>query len=245
MKKILFAIAHAVVATACHTSQEEGEVKVGKIAINATTRSEVSENTDGKFVLSESLVPSAEELKVEIEGNGETFAWATLAEFNTANEGLRFISAPYAITLSYGEKGVEGWSKAYYEGSTSVEVPMYGLTAEAYIEVILQNSIVAIEATDNFKGYFPQRTFKVKNIEWDAAKEELLFLNAGNVKVTCEAVSQTGKASTFETVVTLKSTTRHTVLFDLSTAGNAKVDVTFDGQLVEVVEQEFELNENA
>ena len=122
---------------------------------------------------------------------------------------------------------------------------MYGLTAEAYIEVILQNSIVAIEATDNFKGYFPQRTFKVKNIEWDAAKEELLFLNAGNVKVTCEAVSQTGKASTFETVVTLKSTTRHTVLFDLSTAGNAKVDVTFDGQLVEVVEQEFELNENA
>ena len=241
MRKIFFAITLAVVATACHTNDSTAEV--GSIAINAATRSEVTDSTEGRFILADA--PAAENLKVEIVGDGKTQTWATLAEFNTANEGLRFISAPYAITLSYGEKGVEGWSKAYYEGSTSVEVPMYGLTAEAYIEVILQNSIVAIEATDNFKGYFPQRTFKVKNIEWDAAKEELLFLNAGNVKVTCEAVSQTGKASTFETVVTLKSTTRHTVLFDLSTAGNAKVDVTFDGQLVEVVEQEFELNENA
>ena len=241
MRKIFFAIALASMAVACHTNDSTAEV--GSIAINAATRSEVTDSTEGRFILADA--PAAENLKVEIVGDGKTQTWATLAEFNTANEGLRFISAPYAITLSYGEKGVEGWSKAYYEGSTSVEVPMYGLTAEAYIEVILQNSIVAIEATDNFKGYFPQRTFKVKNIEWDAAKEELLFLNAGNVKVTCEAVSQTGKASTFETVVTLKSTTRHTVLFDLSTAGNAKVDVTFDGQLVEVVEQEFELNENA
>ncbi|MBR4970133.1 MAG: DUF4493 domain-containing protein [Alistipes sp.] len=243
MRKILFAITLAVVATACHTNEGDNTAEIGSIAINAATRSEVTDSTEGRFILADA--PAAENLKVEIVGDGKTQTWATLAEFNTANEGLRFISAPYAITLSYGEKGVEGWSKAYYEGSTSVEVPMYGLTAEAYIEVILQNSIVAIEATDNFKGYFPQRTFKVKNIEWDAAKEELLFLNAGNVKVTCEAVSQTGKASTFETVVTLKSTTRHTVLFDLSTAGNAKVDVTFDGQLVEVVEQEFELNENA
>ena len=246
MKKILFAIALAVVATACHTP-EAGEVKVGKIAINAATRSEVSENTENKFVLTESLVPSANDLKVEIVGNGTTQSWATLAEFNEAVAGgLTFTSAPYEVTLSQGEKGAEGWSKPYFEGSTSVEVPAYGLTAEANIEVVLANSIVRIETTDKFNGYFPTSSFKIKNIEWDATKEEMLFVNAGEATITCEAMRQ-GEATptTLQSSVTLKPTTRHTVVFDLSTAGNAKVKVTFDDEIVEVVEQEFELNENA
>lgn len=246
MKKILFALALAVVATACHTS-EDGDVQVGKIAINAATRSEVSENNDGKLVLNETLVPSAEQLKVEIVGNGNTHTWATLAEFNEAvNGGLTFASAPYSITLSYGEKGAEGWSKPYFEGSTSVEVPMYGLTAEATVEVEMRNSIIAIETTDNFNGYFPTSSFKVNGLEWDATKEEMLFLNANQeVKINCEATRQTGATTTFESSVTLKPTTRHKVIFDLSTAGKAVVNITFDNEIVETIELDVELNENA
>ena len=70
-------------------------------------------------------------------------------------------------------------------------------------------------------------------------------MNAGEVTITCEAVRQTGKSEKLEVTVTLQPTTRHTVLFDLSTAGSAKVNVTFDGEIVEVTEEEFELNENA
>ena len=246
MKKILFAIALAVVATACHTN-EGGDVQVGKIAINAATRSEVSESeAQGRFVLPESVVPSATDLKVEMTGNNNAFTWATLAEYNEAvNGGLTFVSAPYSITLSYGEKGVEGWSKPYFEGSTSVEVPMYGLTAEATVDVEMKNSIIAIETTELFDGYFPQSSFKVKSIDWSAESEELLFMNAGEVKITCEAIRQTGSVTTLESTVTLRPTTRHKVVFDLSTAGNATVNVVFDGEIVETVELEFELNENA
>ena len=246
MKKILFAIALAVVATACHTN-EGGDVQVGKIAINAATRSEVSESeAQGRFVLPESVVPSATDLKVEMTGNNNAFTWATLAEFNEAvNGGLTFVSAPYSITLSYGEKGAEGWSKPYFEGSTSVEVPMYGLTAEAAVEVEMKNSIIAIETTELFDGYFPQSSFKVKSIDWNGENEELLFMNAGDVKITCEATRQTGSVTTLESTVTLRPTTRHKVVFDLSTAGNATVNVVFDGEIVETVELEFELNENA
>ena len=246
MKKILFAIAIAVVATACHTN-EGGDVQVGKIAINAATRSEVSENeATNRFVLPENLMPSVDDLKVEMTGNNNAFTWATLAEFNEAiNGGLTFVSAPYSITLSYGEKGAEGWSKPYFEGSTSVEVPMYGLTAEATVEVEMKNSIIAIETTPNFDGYFPQSSFKVKSFDWSAESEELLFMNAGEVKITCEAIRQTGSVTTLESTVTLRPTTRHKVVFDLSTAGNATVNVVFDGEIVETVELEFELNENA
>ena len=246
MKKILFALALAVVATACHTN-DSVEGAFGKIAINAATRGEVSDsNNASKLVLDEALVPSAKDLKVEIEGNGTTQTWATLAEFEQAvSEGLTFASAPHTITLSHGEKGAEGWSKPYFEGKTTVEVPMYGLSVDANIEVALTNSIIAIETTELFDGYFPTSSFKINGIDWEASKQEMLFMNVGEVTITCEAIRTTGSTSNLESKVQLKASTRHKVIFDLSTAGKAVVNITFDNEIVETIELEVELNENA
>ena len=247
MKKILFAIALAVVATACHTNEESSDVQFGKIAINATTRSEISEaNTTGKTVLEESLIPSEKDLRVEVSGNGTTQTWATYSEFEKAlNEGLTFPSAPHTITLSYGEKGVEGWSKPYFEGVTVVEVPKYGLTVDAEVLVTVANSIVSVGTTEQFDGYFPTSSFKINGVDWDASKEELLFMNTGEVSISCEAVRTTGAKATFESKLQLKASTHHKIVFDLRTAGKAVVNITFDNEIVETVELEFELNENA
>ena len=247
MKKIFLAIAVAVVAMACHTNDSETALKEGKIVINASTRSDVSEaNTSSKTVLSEELVPSTKDLKVEIKNNETTQNWATFAEFEQAqSRGLTFASGLHTITLSYGEKGVEGWSKPYFEGSTIVDVPMYGLSVEADILVALANSIITIETTEQFDGYFPTSSFKINGTDWDASKNEMFFMNTGEVTVTCEAVRTTGAAATFESKLQLKASTRHKVVFDLSTAGKAVVNITFDDEIVEVVELDVELNENA
>ena len=247
MKKILLAITLAVVATACHTNEESSDVQLGKIAINATTRGDVTEaNTTGKTVLDESLVPSENDLKVEVSGNGTTQAWATYSEFEQAlNEGLTFPSAPHTITLSYGEKGVEGWSKPYFEGSKTVEVPMYGLSVDADIVVGVANSIVSVETSEKFDGYFPKSSFKINGVDWDASKKELLFMNTGEITFTCEAIRPTGKPTTFEGRLLLKAATHHKIVFELSTAGKAVVNITFDDEIVETIELEFELNENA
>ena len=246
MKKILFALALAVVATACHTN-DSVEGAFGKISISAATRGEVSDvNDSSKLVLDEALVPEAKDLKVEIEGNGATQTWATLTEFEQAvSEGLTFASAPYSITLSHGEKGVEGWSKPHFEGKTTVEVPMYGLTAEANIEVALTNSIIAIETTELFDGYFPTSSFKINGFDWNKESQELLFMNVGEVTITCEAVRTTGSTTNLESKVELKASTRHKVVFDLSTAGKAVVNIIFDSEIVETIELDVELNENA
>ncbi len=246
MKKIFFAIALAVVATACHTNGDEA-LQVGKIAINATTRADVTEaNTSGKTVLDESLVPSEKVLKVEISSNGTTQTWATLSEFEQAiAEGLTFAAAPHTITLSYGEKGVEGWSKPYFEGSTTVLVPMYNLSVDADVVVGVANSIVSVETTEQFDGYFPSSSFKINGVDWDTSKKELLFMNPGEVTFSCDAVRPTGKPTTFEGSLLLKAATHHKIVFDLSTAGKAVVNITFDDEIVETVELEFELNENA
>ena len=245
MKRILLAIALAVVATACHTADEA--LQAGKIAIHVATRGEINEaNTTGKSVLDESLIPTAKDLKVEISGNGTTQTWATLPEFEQAiAEGLTFAAAPHTITLSYGEKGAEGWSKPYFEGSTVVNVPMYGLTVDADIVVGVANSIVSVETTEQFDGYFPNSSFKINGIDWDAEKGEMLFMNTGEVTFTCDAVRPTGKPTTFEGTLQLKAATHHRIVFDLSTAGKAVVNITFDEEIVETIELEFELNENA
>ena len=245
MKKILFALAFAVVATACHTN-DSATLKEGQIIINASTRSDVGSDDTSKIVLDDALVPETKNLKVEIKNNEATQTWATLAEFEQAqNEGLSFVSGLHTITLSYGEKGVEGWSKPYFEGSTTVDVPMYGLSVDADIVVALANSIITVETTEQFDGYFPTSSFKINDIDWDASKGEMLFMNTGEVSVICNAVRTTGSTATFESKLQLKASTRHKVIFDLSTAGKAVVNITFDDEIVETVELEFELNENA
>jgi hypothetical protein len=247
MKKIFLAIAVAVVAMACHTNDSESALKEGKIVINTSTRSEVSEaNTTSKTVLDEALVPSTKDLKVEIKNNETTQSWESYSKFEEAlNEGLTFASGLHTITLSYGEKGVEGWSKPYFEGSAIVDVPMYGLSVEADVLVALANSIIKVETTEQFDGYFPTSSFKINGIDWDASKREMLFMNTGEVSVICNAKRTTGAAATFESKLQLKASTLHKVVFDLSTAGKAVVNITFDDEIVETVELEFELNENA
>ncbi len=249
MKKILFAIALAVVATACNNYEGDLTAQVGKIAIEAATRSDVNEESadaENKFMLDATIVPAADNLKVEIVGNNNTYTWATLEEYNTAaSNGLLFATAPYTVTLSHGDKGVEGWSKPYFEGSTTVEVPGYKLTANAEVLVVLANSIVAIETTDNFDGYLSEAKFTINGVEWDPTKEEMLFMNVGEATIVCTAKRPTGKSVTIEQTVTLKPTHRHTVKFELLTAGNATVNISFDDAVVATEELEFELNENA
>lgn len=244
MKKALFAVALALMAIACNNYGDNTLSQVGKIEINAATRGEVSNTaptSEGTFTLQN--LPNIEDLKVEIVGNGENLVWNTLKEFNAdTSNGRTFVSAPYDITLSYGEKGAIGWSKPYFEGCASVNVPQYSLTVTANVEVTLKNSIVAIETTDNFDGYFPQSSFKVAGVEWDATKEELLFMNAGEVTINCTATRQTGSTTELQSKVTLKPTTRHTVVFDLSTAGNVVVNVKLDDQIIEVIELDIDLN---
>lgn len=260
MKKILFTIVLMVVTTACHNENIEDAPLFGKIAINATTRSEAndSDTSKARFNLQNwGVIPAVSDLKVEISGNGVSRTWESLSAFNEENDipgadkndkALLFPATTHTVTLSHGEKGVQGWDKPYFEGSTEVEVPGYELLANAQVEVVLANSIVTIATTDNFNGYFPQSTFKINDIEWSAENienHELLFANPGKATITCKAVRQTGSVTELKKVVELKPTTRHTILFELSTAGGAVVKISFDGTVVEEVEIDVELNDKA
>lgn len=245
MKKFIY-LALAIAMTACATPKGEEQTTVGgSIEIVPATRGEVTDTTEGKTTIA---VPAVEELAVEITGNNQTHTWPTLADYNAeAAQGVWFHSSAHTVTLTYGTLGEEGYNKPYFKGSTTVEVPGYKLSVEAQVEVALANSIIAIDTTPEFDGYFQQSTpkFTIKGIEWDAESQEMLFLNEGTTTITCEVVKPSGNPQTLTAEVTLKPSTRHTVVFDLDTAGSLTVTVRFDNQIVEVVEKDFEMNDNA
>ena len=222
----------------------------GTIDISVTRSEEVTEGTtegatEGRLTID---APAAEELKLEIIGQEQSYSWATLEDFkNEIARGLTFKAAPYTVVLSHGEKGVEGYNKPYFEGSCEIEVPGYGLSAKAEVVVTLANSIVAIATTPNFDGYFHKETpkFTIRGIEWNAESEEMLFLNAGAATIKCDVVKPSGNKQTITFDVELKAQTRHTVVFDLPNAGSAEFTVQFDGEIVENIESDFEMNDNA
>ena len=250
MKKLIYLLL-AIATVACTSSKESGCVKMdgeGTIEIAATRSDEVGDTTtEGRTKIA---TPAVEELAVVISGNGETFEWSTLAEFKKeAGRGLTFKTAPYTVTLSHGEKVegvmVEGYGKPYFEGSTTVEVPGYGLSATAEVVVALANSILAITTTPNFDGYFQQAPpkFTVRKIEWNAESAEMLFLNPGVATIECVVVKPSGKTLTVD--VELKAQTRHTAVFDLPNAGSTEVTVKFDNEILETKVEEFEMNDEA
>ena len=254
MKKIFYsALAFAMVA--CNSPKADEEIVMGgTIDISVTRSEEVTDGatdgtTEGRLIID---TPTAEDLKLDIIGQEQTYSWTTLAEFKSEiSRGLTFKAAPYTVILSHGEKGVEGYSKPYFEGSCEIEVPGYGLSAKAEVVVALANSIVAIATTSNFDGYFQQQTFKVitenskEGIEWNAESEEMLFLNAGAATIKCVVVKPSGNEQTITVDVELKAQTRHTVVFDLPNAGSAEFTVKFDGEIVDYVDSDFEMNDNA
>lgn len=244
MKKLIY-LALAVAMTACVSPKGEEQVALGTIDIAPATRSEVTDTTEGRLTIA---VPAVEDLAVEITGNNQTYNWPTLADYLAeAARGILFHSSAHTVTLSHGVRGEEGYNKPYFEGSTTVDVPGYKLSVEAQVEVALANSIVNIDTTAEFDGYFQQSTpkFVIKGIEWNEESEEMLYVNAGTTTITCEVVKPSGNAQTLSVEVTLKPSTRHTIVFDLDTAGSAEFVVRFDNQIVEIVEEEFEMNDNA
>ena len=249
MKKFLFIALAAATVVACNKGDKDVTANDAVVEITTATRGEVA-NADGAGTTT-IAVPAAEEFAVTIDGNGRNLTWETLAEYNAAlAKGLTFVSGiNYTITLTHGELGVEGYNKPYFKGSNTVKTNGYGLSTNVNIECVLTNSIVAIETTTNFNGYFPKAKFTVNGVEWNPESEEFLFMNAGEATIVCEAVRQadmaSGTVTTMTTRVALKPTTRHTVKFDLSSAGNAYIDVTFDDEIVKQIPIDTELNENA
>ena len=258
MKKF-FAIASllALTLSACSDDVAQSEQKgEGRVTIGCVAAINVVETRT--YV--DCTTPTAEDFALKIEGVGHTYTadYATIAEFNDGNNYLHLGS--YKATVVAGDITEEGYDKATFVGSANFTVEARKNT-EVDITAYIANALVKVEVTENFKNYFvggyELKLTTAAGNEFDVTEQtEPIFIAPNTFTIGGTATkqpNQPGAEGAKATVVTLPNyapenvaaQTLYTVKLDVENAGGATLTITLNDTLVESIDIEQELNDNA
>lgn len=225
----------------------KGQVTISCVATTAVddTRANISCTT-----------PTAEDFALTIEGVDHTYSrnYASIAEFNEDNY---LHNGTFKATVVAGDIADEGFQKVAFEGSEEFTVDARKNT-NVSVTANIANAIVKVETTENFEKYFEgghslKLTTAAGN-EFDVtAQEELLFIAPESFTISGTATKQSAQSGAEGVVVTLPeykpesvaAQTLYTVKFDVEKAGSATLNITLNETLVESIDIEQELNDNA
>lgn len=253
MKKF-FTIASllALTLSACtkETSKSEQEGK-GQVSISCVVETTVA---DTRANIS-CTTPAAEDFALEIEGVGHTYSeeYASIAEFNADNY---LHLGNYKATVVAGDIAEEGFNKPAFVGSEEFVVEARK-DVNVEITASIANAIVKIETTENFERYFEggytlTLTTAAGNEFPITAQSDLLFIAPANFTISGTATKQAAQSGKEGAVVELAydatevaAQTLYTVKFDVAEAGSATLTITLNETLVESIEIDQELNDNA
>ena len=231
-------------------SDEKGE---GQVSINC----EVVTVVDDTRANVSCTTPAAEDFALKIEGVGHTYTadYATIAEFNDGDNYLH--NGAFKATVTAGDIAEEGYDKATFVGSAEFSVEARKNT-EVEVTATIANALVKVEVTDNFKKYFEGgHTLKLTTAagnEFDVTEQTApLFIAPASFTIAGTAVKQPNQSGAEGTTVTLpeyknteaKAQTLYTVKLDVENAGSAQLTITLNDTLVELIDIEQELNDNA
>ena len=229
-------------------SEQEGKGQVSISCVVETTVADTRANIS-------CATPAAEDFALEIEGVGHTFHadYATLAEFNADNY-LHYGS--FKATVVAGDVAEEGFNKPAFIGSEEFVVEARK-DVDVEIMATIANAIVKVETTERFESYFEggytlTLTTEAGN-EFDVtAQSDLLFIAPLNFTISGTATKQAAQSGKEGAVVELAydatevaAQTLYTVKFDVETAGSATLTITLNDTLVESIDIEQELSDNA
>ena len=253
MKKF-FTIASltALMLSACSKdevrSEQEGK---GKVTISCVASDAVAETRANISC----TTPTAEEFALTIEGVDHTYSQehASIAEFNEDNY-LHLGS--YKATVVAGDLADEGYNKPTFVGSEEFVVEARKET-NVEITATIANAIVKVETTERFDRYFAgghtlTLTTAAGNAFDVSAQSEPLFIAPAAFTIAGTAIKQSAQSGAEGAEVALtyssvevKAQTLYTVKFDVEEAGSATLNITLNETLVESIDIEQELNDNA
>lgn len=245
----LFALTLSACSEETTNGEQKGEGRVTIDCVATTTVDDTRADVNCK-------TPAVEDFTLKIEGVSHTYTedYETIAKFNDGNNYLR--NGNYKATVVAGDVTVEGYDKAAFKGSADFAVKSRENT-EVEITAKIANALVKVEVTEAFQNYFVggyelQLTTAAGNEFNVTAQTEPIFVAPASFTVTGTAVKQANQSGAEGTVVTLPefkekaaAQTLYTVKFDVENAGGAKLTITLNDNLVETIEIEQELNDNA
>ena len=253
MKKF-FTIASLLALTLSACSKENAKPEQegkGQVTIDCVVETNV---VDTRANIS-CTTPAAEEFTLKIEGgNDYTAEYATIAEFNE-DSYLRY--GNYTATVVAGDIAEEGYDKATFVGSKAFAVEARK-HSEVEITATIANALVKVEVTENFERYFEGgyalTLATAAGNEFDVTEQEnVLFIAPDSFTVSGTATKQSAQSGKEGVTVTLPeytpesvaAQTLYTVILDVELAGSATLTITLNDMLVESIDIEQELNDNA
>ena len=200
--------------------------------------------------------PAASDFALEIEGVSHTFnqEYASIAEFN---EDGYLHGGTYKARVVAGDIAEEGLDKATFTGEVEFSVePRKSI--DVNITATIANTLVKVETTEAFDNYFVgghtfELTTEAGNKFDVSAQSEPLFIAPASFTVAGTAVKQANQSGAEGATIALPeykmesavAQTLYTVKFDVKEAGRATLEITLNEELVESIDIEQELNDNA
>lgn len=244
----------ALTLSACskETTQSDQEGK-GQVTINCKTETMVDTRADISCT-----TPAAKEFALKIEGVGSNYTaeYAAIADFN-ADSYLHH--GTYKATVVAGDITEEGYDKATFVGAKEFGVEARK-SSDVEITATIANALVKVEVTKAFKEYFvggySLKLTTAAGNEFDVTEQEQtepIFVAPTSFTIGGTAVKQPNQSGAEGVTVVLpeykneeaKAQTLYTVKMDVETAGKATLTITLNDTLVESIDIEQELNDNA
>ncbi len=274
----------AVAVSACDAptdDEPQSSYGTGRVAIGVGVESNIalSVKSSGYQIASE-LLPAYEDYSLRVTGTYTDSdgvqqqydqSFATLDEYNSAEQDLYGDYHPiylmageyYAEIIDNRDPSEESATNAHFAGEGSFTVEARGYDGSTNISLTLQNSIVRVSTTEEFRRYFvggAEMTLSTTSgsqivYTYDSteeSEEQILFLaNGTELWIEGYATKQatTEDASTATTITFNKSmigtTTKgkmNSVVIDAEGIGNAMIDIILNGEIVLSSDEDVELN---
>lgn len=176
------------------------------------------------------------------EAGGYSKTWASIDEFAKEES---FPVGNYTLSVSYGDEKSQGqvlpnemgYEHAYYYGETDVTI-REGADTEVHLTAVLQNAIVVIEYTEDFKHYFPEYSTIVQPAGGEAinlgSNEALNYVQPGDLSIIISATQQNGKTLTLNPATfTVEGKHMYKLRYNVYNGelGNAVLSIEFDDNL--------------
>ena len=175
----------------------------GTLHLRIEANSDVEAAVPAVRAISETIpTPPASAFQVSMvkEAGGYSKTWASMDEFSKEES---FPVGNYTLSISYGDETSQGqvlpnemgYEHAYFYGETDVTIKE-GQDTEVHLTAALQNAVVVIEYTDEFKNFFPEYHTIVQPAGGEAIdlgnNEAMNFVQPGDLNITIAATQQNG-----------------------------------------------------
>ena len=243
MKRLrtLMSMLAVIAAVSCAKNPAAGEGQVVFVVSNEETVVDCTKSNVSDYT----TLPSTEDFSIIIkDAQGKTLFDDKLSAWDSST---LLTSGTYSVTASCGDIEIEGFDKPYFYGNVSFTV-VGGQTSQVSVPVSLENTIVKIECTQNFKNYYKDYIFALKRggeeiVSFSKEETRAAFVDGYKFTLTAKIESETKTYDVTREYSNLDVATAYTILFDVTTAGGSGISITFNDQVEEINLGDKELNE--